>query len=180
VGRCGADAGICRKEIEMENIIFYFSGTGNSLKAAKTIAKGLDNTEIAPMGKPENRILTKQYNSIGFVYPVYFWGLPNAVVKFITNIKFSANSYYYTISTSSGSPGNGLSQLNELLKKHHTIKLSYGKNIVMQTNYILHNYLFYIYSFHNLNEKVEKILKKADKKIIKIIEEIKQKENNKI
>jgi flavodoxin len=30
----------------MENIIFYFTGTGNSLKTAKSIAEGLGNAEL--------------------------------------------------------------------------------------------------------------------------------------
>jgi ferredoxin/flavodoxin len=163
------------------NIIFYFSGTGNSLKIAKDVLNNIENGELAPMSNFKRNILEQQYDTIGFVFPIYFWGLPNIVIKFIQNNNFSNNtSYYYAIATSGGSPGNGLSQLNELLKNCHNIKLNYGQNLTMQTNYILHNYLIYTYNFHNLNKKAEKILIKAEKNLIQIIGEIKRKENNKI
>jgi flavodoxin len=54
----------------MENIVFYFSGTGNSLKVAKTLAKELGNCEIVSMAGVGKYSLTKQYDTIGFVYPV--------------------------------------------------------------------------------------------------------------
>jgi len=54
----------------MGNIVFYFSGTGNSLKVAKNLAKELDDCEIISMSKTYN--LAKEYDRIGFVYPVYF------------------------------------------------------------------------------------------------------------
>ncbi|MDR2807769.1 MAG: hypothetical protein LBB43_02045 [Spirochaetaceae bacterium] len=60
----------------MENIVFYFSGTGNCLKVAKTIIKELGNGEIVSMAKAGKYDLIKQYYTICFVYQTYFWGLP--------------------------------------------------------------------------------------------------------
>ena len=51
----------------MENIVFYFSGTGNSLCVAKSISKELGNCEIISMTKPFDSI--KLYDSVGFIYP---------------------------------------------------------------------------------------------------------------
>jgi flavodoxin len=65
----------------MGNIVFYFSGTGNSLKVAKAISKELENCEIVSMSGPFD--LTKTYDSVGFVYPTYFWGLPKRVIEFV-------------------------------------------------------------------------------------------------
>jgi ferredoxin len=165
----------------MENIIFYFSGTGNSLKTAKTVLYKIGNTRLVSMTKSGEITITGQYETIGFIFPIYFWGLPNAVIKFIEKVNFiNKNSFYYSITTSGGSPGNGLSQLNELLEKHHNIKLNYGKNIIMQTNYILHNTIIYTYNFCNLKTKINKIIKKSDKELNKAIEQLKSKTNNKI
>jgi flavodoxin len=58
----------------MENIVFYFSGTGNSLKVAKTLAKELGNCEIVSMGKTEKFNVTNQYDTIGFVHPYIIRG----------------------------------------------------------------------------------------------------------
>ena len=43
----------------MGNIVFYFSGTGNSLKVAKSLAKELDDCEIISMTKSYNRVVRK-------------------------------------------------------------------------------------------------------------------------
>jgi flavodoxin len=91
----------------MGNIVFYFSGTGNSLKVAKTIANELENTEIISMAKPGNYSLKKQYDTIGFIYPTYFWGLPKKVIEFVSNLDFgnNKNAYYYAIATYGGECG---------------------------------------------------------------------------
>jgi ferredoxin len=155
----------------MENIVFYFSGTGNSLKVAKTLAKELGNCEIVSMGKAEKFNVTKQYDTIGFIHPVYYWGLPEKVVEFVKNTNFNnMSSYYYAIATHGGIIGNGNRQLNELLSEYNII-LNYGGKIRMVANYII-NYSI----FNNIN----KCLKLADKKLFSIIDDIKNRKNNKI
>ncbi|GHU11534.1 hypothetical protein FACS1894151_11230 [Spirochaetia bacterium] len=95
----------------MESIVFYFSGTGNSLKVAKSFSKELENCEIISMTKPY--ILTKQYDSIGFVYPTYFWGLPKRVIEFIENVNLdnNRNAYFYSVTTYGGDVGNAVYQM---------------------------------------------------------------------
>ncbi|MDR2194164.1 MAG: EFR1 family ferrodoxin [Treponema sp.] len=102
----------------MENIVIYFSGTGNNLKVAKIISKELENCEVVSMTKPFNFI--KQYDSIGFVYPTYFWGLPKKLLNLLKNIILdnNKNTYYYSITTYGGSAGNAIYQLYELLLKN--------------------------------------------------------------
>jgi ferredoxin/flavodoxin len=155
----------------MENIVFYFSGTGNSLKVAKDISKELKNCEIVSMAKPFNFL--KQYDSIGFVYPTYFWGLPKKVIEFIENIKLdnNKNAYYYSITTYGGSVGNAVYQLYELLLKRHGIKLNYGQKLQMFSNYVI---------MYDMNEKVNEITKRSSEKLIPIIDLIKMKKNNRI
>jgi ferredoxin/flavodoxin len=155
----------------IDNIVFYFTGTGNSLKVAKAISAALGNTEIVSMGKLEKNILVKRYDTIGFVYPVYFWGLPNIVRNFIEKIDLTNNTkaYFYGIATFGGLPGNGISQLNELLMNKHNVKLNFGKKIKMFANYIV---------AYRMSNKVNEITKKSDKDIIPIINSIKNKKNN--
>jgi flavodoxin len=101
----------------MENVIFYFSGTGNCLKVAKTLSNELENGIIVSMAKLEPYVFTKQYDTIGIVYPTYFSGLPKSVRKFLSAISFdnNKNAYFYAITTYGGFVGNGLSQVKQLL-----------------------------------------------------------------
>ena len=153
----------------MGNIVFYFSGTGNSLKVAKNLAKELDDCEIISMSKTYN--LAKEYDRIGFVYPVYFWGLPKRVIEFINNMNFdnNKNAYYYSIATYGGLAGNAVYQLYELLFNRHNIKLNYGRTLKMFANYIV---------AYNMSENIEKITASSDKKLVSIINSIKIKKSN--
>ena len=62
-----------------KNLIFCFSGTGNSLKAAKDIAAVLGDTDIVLM--KEYHKAEGSYHTIGFVFPSYAGGVPKAVLK---------------------------------------------------------------------------------------------------
>jgi len=46
-------------------------------------------------------VITEQYDSIGFVYPTYFWGLPKKVIEFVEKAYFGNNTkaYFYAITT---------------------------------------------------------------------------------
>ena len=69
-------------------MIFYFSGTGNSLYAAKSIAEynGEKLISIASIMKSKDGCyeynLTKD-EVIGFVFPIYAWAPPKMVISFI-------------------------------------------------------------------------------------------------
>jgi len=155
----------------MNNIVFYFSGTGNCLKVAKEIAKELESCKIVSMAKKPN--FTEQYDSIGFVYPTYFWGLPKKTIEFIeeTNFENNKKAYFYAITTYGGSAGNAIYQLYELLFKKHGIKLNYGQKLKMFSNYVI---------MYDMSEKINEITKKSNEKLVPIINSIKMKRNNRI
>jgi len=155
----------------MSNIVFYFSGTGNCLKAAKDISKELTDCEIVSMGKSFD--ISRQYERIGFIYPTYFWGLPRRVIEFIKNINFdnNKNAYFFGIATYGGEAGNAIYQLYELLKKEHGIKLSYGQKLKMFSNYVV---------MYDMSTKVNEIIQKANKAFIPIVNAIKNKTNKRI
>ncbi len=67
--------------------IFCFSGTGNSLYAAKKIAAGID-ADIFPMRECGD--LTGDV--IGFVFPVYVLVFPLTVDIFLDNIRSTIKS----------------------------------------------------------------------------------------
>jgi len=87
-----------------KNIIFVFSGTGNSLWTAKEIAKELGDCEIATMGGNGKMSLPTGYDTIGFVYPTYAGGIPNRAREFIKQLDLQSNSnaYFYAVAIISG------------------------------------------------------------------------------
>jgi ferredoxin/flavodoxin len=117
------------------NMIFYFSGTGNSLKAAKDIASGLENCEIIGMGRPYP--LNGSYDRIGFVFPSYAMGPPPRVERFISELSLSENksAYYFSVVTCGQSSGNCLASMSKLLADKG-VKLGYGNSIVMFASYV--------------------------------------------
>ena len=154
-----------------KNLIFYFSGTGNSLKTAKEISKNISNTEIIPMGSSHIYEFDGDYESIGFIYPVYFAGIPAKAADYISKLAFpkDKNIYYYTINTCGGMIGNGFSQLKALLEQRGA-RLDYSAKLKMFSNYVV---------MYNMKENVKEITEKSDKDLIPIIENIKNRYKNK-
>jgi ferredoxin len=154
-----------------KNIIFYFSGTGNCLKTAETISENISNTEIIPMASNNIYEFNGDYESIGFVYPVYFAGLPAKAADYISKLTFPKNKdiYYYTINTCGSIVGNSMVQLKELLAQKG-VDLDYSAKLKMFSNYVV---------MYNMKENIKEITEKSDKDLIPIIENIKKKYKNK-
>ncbi len=80
-------------------MIFYFSGCGNSLHVAETLATGLnDELVFIPEAAREGRFdytLTEN-ESLGFVFPIYAWAPPRLVLDFVKKLHISsAPGYVY-------------------------------------------------------------------------------------
>lgn len=123
-----------------KNIIFVFSGTGNSLWAAKEIAKERENCEIVSMGKDFKGVLTSGYDSIGFVFPTYAGGIPKRVKEFIANVDLQGNmdAYYFAVATCGRvvKAPNVITQIRGYLKRKG-IQLHYGDRLDMYSNYVI-------------------------------------------
>lgn len=124
-------------------MIFYFSGTGNSLEAAKSIANYNDErfTSISKEmnSKDGNFEYTLKDNEvIGFVFPVYAWAPPKMVLQFIEKLKFSNynNNYIFSVATCGENIGNTMKVLDNCLNKKG-VKLSSGFSLAMPNNYII-------------------------------------------
>lgn len=105
-------------------MVFYFSGSGNSYYAGKTVAEKL-NTQLISMaeclqsGKLDFDLRQDKY--CGFVFPVHFWGVPYLVTKFIENMQLKLNDdvYVFALYTCGGGAGNTAKMIKKLLKKAH-------------------------------------------------------------
>lgn len=104
----------------MSTIIYYFSGTGNSLKVAKDLGASLENVELVKINedKLKEGVSTKAHK-IGFVAPIIFGGIPKLAENFIKALKIeSSNSYIFTVVTYGDKNGEGIAfeQVNKILK----------------------------------------------------------------
>ena len=120
-------------------MIFYFSGTGNSLYVAKKLYEnnGSQLVDIAEaIHEKRFKYKVQKDEKIGFVFPVYFYGLPTVVSEFIDQltIKSESNPFIYTVITCAGSIGNADKMLGKLLRKRN-LELNSSFSVIMPNNY---------------------------------------------
>lgn len=153
-----------------KNIIFYFTGTGNSLKIAKDIANIIGDCKLISIVTYNGNEELNNYDKIGFICPIYGFAIPNYVHKFISNINLPKNKYYFCIVNYADYHFQSITAINKLFIKKD-IRLNSAYNIKMYNNY------------HGLNEteeNIEKILEDAQTQIFKIGQKIKNMENIKV
>lgn len=109
-------------------LVFYFSGTGNSLSVAKALSDTPVNIATAKAG-------TYKADSIGFVFPVYCSNMPEIVSEFVKNSTFEA-PYIWAVPTYGGSAGHSAYVLHRLLKKSGG--LSYAAGIILPDSVIMY------------------------------------------
>jgi ferredoxin len=118
----------------MKTVIYYFSATGNSLVVAKDLAKGLDNARIIPINEAVKSLDATAFDAVGFVYPVYMFGLPLIVADFLTALKINPQAYIFSVTTLGGLNGRAHSLVKEILKKRN-LNLASGFSVIMPGNY---------------------------------------------
>ncbi|MCQ2258926.1 MAG: EFR1 family ferrodoxin [Bacteroidaceae bacterium] len=112
-------------------MIYYFSGTGNSKFVAEHLASSLNDQcfDITKDGIP-----AASDNTIGFVFPVYAWGLPNVVESFIINNKhlLESSTYNYAVMTC----GDDIGYADVILNKIVDNRLSAAFSVQMPNTYV--------------------------------------------
>jgi flavodoxin len=154
----------------MTTTIYYFTGTGNSLTAAKKIAAELEGCRLVPIASlyAMNGDVIPESDRIGIVCPVYFSGLPVMVAEFAGRLDLSRSTYTFSVVTFGGSGGStALRQLDDILKKRSGRGLDAGFMVKMPGNYIL------LYGSPT-GEKREKILAAADERLERIAKALKK------
>ena len=122
----------------MKTTIYYFSGTGNSLKIARDIAEKLEKCELVPIAKVwEEDHLSSSTEKVGFVFPLYWGGLPKIVYDFLSKIELAKSNYFFAVITYAGDFSSTPLQQIETILNTKSKTLSAGFNIVMPNNYII-------------------------------------------
>jgi ferredoxin len=121
----------------MSSTIYYFSATGNSLSIALQIAKGLgDCVTQSITAAPPDEPIGGLGNPIGFVFPVFYNGLPRLIKRFVEKLVILPETYCFAMINSGGSRANPLGMLEDILAEKG-IRLSYADEVKMPGNYIV-------------------------------------------
>ncbi|MBN1256074.1 MAG: EFR1 family ferrodoxin [Planctomycetes bacterium] len=118
-----------------KTIIYYFTGTGNSLAIARELAASLAETEIMPVAKLMNSgSIEPDAECVGFIYPVYGFCMPLIMKKFISKLWLQPQTYYFAIANCANCVGAAVKQM-ELLLQQKNVKLAAGFKLKMPGNY---------------------------------------------
>lgn len=118
-------------------MIYYFSGTGNSLHVARHLADALGERlcPIAPLQLPAEG---GREGAIGLVFPVYAWGIPSVVEQFVRNYKASLlggrleGGFLYAVMTC----GDDMGYADKVLEKAFGRKFDAIFSVQMPNTYV--------------------------------------------
>lgn len=100
-----------------KSVLFYFSGTGNSLAVARGIAGHLTEALVVPMLKGDAEASADaETERIGLIYPIHMNATPRAVVKFIKGLKCEPGKYVFAVATHGGLPGKAGMHIKKILE----------------------------------------------------------------
>lgn len=120
----------------MGTTIFYFTGTGNSLAITRELAMNLGDAKILSMAKTyTEQDVDLSDDKIGFVFPMYYTGIPLLVVNFVKQLQIPKSKYLFAI-TNYGNVPIGTIQHFEKILNGKGLSLSAGFYIHMPQNYI--------------------------------------------
>lgn len=110
----------------MKKVIFYYSGTGNSLRTAMTIAKALGGAVLYSARNNPQNVSARDADVIGFVCPVYEWDIPGVYKSFIEGLDINPNAYIFMVATYIAVHGRCFETVQDILSKKGA-HLSYGR-----------------------------------------------------
>lgn len=126
-------------------MIYYFSGTHNSRYAAMRLSSltGEDVRFIPNTDPYKQTIDPAKDKSVGFIFPIYAWGVPPIVLDFIerlpesmvSNINISS-SYIWCVATCGDETGMAIEMLRKALSKRG-IRLLASWSLIMPNVYVL-------------------------------------------
>ena len=140
-------------------MIFYFTATGNSRFIAERIAAATADRTINLVdcvANGEYSFELAESERLGFVVPVYYYGIPIIVSEFLEKLNVSASHDYYTyaILNCGGTTGDA----GRFIKRHIKVNAVFGIKTV--DNYVP---MFKAASDDEVNEQLDAAEKEIDK-----------------
>ncbi len=122
----------------MTTTLYYFSGTGNSLNIARQLSEKLEDCTLIPIAKAikeESPVASGE--KVGFVFPLYYYGLPKIIYDFANKLDISGVNYLFAIVTRAGDiDGVPFLQLERIFRTKSK-NLSAGFFVLMPDNFIV-------------------------------------------
>lgn len=123
----------------LKSVLYYYTGTGNSLWTARQLARRLDgDTETVSLGGGGDAAATASPASadrIGILFPVHIWGLPRRVAQFAADWTPPSGAYVFAVAVNAGQVAATLLQLQRLLRQNG-VELAAGFDLKLPSNYI--------------------------------------------
>lgn len=122
------------------NVIFYFSGTGNTRHIAQLVHETLGErlVNMADVALADARFVVKADERVGFVFPVHGWRTPILVRRFLDVLqieRMEQNPYCYVIMTAGDSVGLAMDRLLPHLEQKG-LKVQAVCSLVMPESYV--------------------------------------------
>lgn len=114
-------------------MLIYFSGTGNCLCAANTLA--LPDEPVVSLMQPGGVAISPAAERVGFVFPVYWYGLPSVCAQAISRLDLPREAYIFACFTYNSGVGAAAKELSGLLKAHGR-SLDAAFSVRMPDNYV--------------------------------------------
>lgn len=119
----------------MRTTIFAYTGTGNSLWAARTLAASLGEAQVSSLVQAAHAAPPRcDSEAVGFAFPVHMWGLPPPIVDFARRLEVREGAYLFAVAVHAGQVSRTLIQLDELLASRK-LGLAAGWSLEMPSNY---------------------------------------------
>ncbi len=121
----------------MKTIIYYFSGTGNSLAAARKISSILGECELVSIAslQESHGDISPHGVRVGIVCPVYYVHLPRIVAGFANRLDTRGASYVFAVVTAALAGALAIHQLNGILYRKNGRNLDTAYCVLMPGNY---------------------------------------------
>ena len=145
--------------------MYWFSGTGNSLYAAKQLSAEFGDAQLKRItGEPPSEPVGGKGAIIGLVFPSYYANLPRAVKAFVEKLEILPDTYIFAVVTMGGLGQGSVAAMDKALNAKG-LRLNFGRGVHMPANYVM---------MYNPTdpEKCGKTLDKADLRFKKIAAEI--------
>ena len=130
-------------------MILYFSGTGNSKWAAKTLALETGDTlvSIPEVIKSNCSFTLEKDEHVGFIFPIHGWRVPNIVKEFLTKLTIKTQGedishvkhYCFCLVTAGDSIGKAMERFQQQLKSvaaGDSLSLNAVCSLIMPESYV--------------------------------------------
>src|SRR5271157_3196304 len=95
-------------------VIYYFSGSGNSLHVAKELQKRIPGSDLKPIvSLLNNDTIKTKADTVGFVFPIHGLTVPIPVKKFVKKLNLYSAEYIFAIATRAGTWHNAFTGIDK-------------------------------------------------------------------